>query len=653
MEWGYLFKVLGTFGFGENFIAWIRLLYKSPLAHVNTNRQYSSYFPLFRGTRQGCPLSPLLFALAIEPLAMRLRSSAHLQGVKRASIEHRVSLYADDLLIYITDPVKCANSLIQILDDFGAFSGYKINLQKTVCFPNNSKAKTLTQGQIPFNFSPESFQYLGINVTHSFKGLHKNNIDKLISKVKTDLQKWSKLPLSLAGRVQCIKMNILPRFLFLFQCLPLFLTKTFFKKLDQIILLFVWAGKGARINKSTLQTARQEGGLGLPNFMLYYWAANIQKILSWWYESELDWCKMESLSCHTSSLVALTCSPLPLSVSNYTSNPVILSTLKIWAQFRKYFKLNNLVLLGPLCNNHIFLPSKLDSAFALWKEKGIKSFRDLFSNGTFVDFESLSQRHDLPRTNFFRYLQARSFVKGFCSTFPHLPADLPKILDKPETWIKMMSKLYTGILQANTSPQITAKQGWEKELGIQLPDPWWERAKLQVNSSSSCARLNLIQFKVLHRMHFSKAKLAKIFSGSSEACNRCAFVPADLAHTFWSCSRLTGFWKSFFKIMSEVLGVAITPCPLIAIFGVPSNYPEFRKQGLNVLAFASLIARRRILLHWKLPKPPAEQSWQTDLMSFLKLEKIKFSLRGSTGKFYTTWQPLISYFDNVATTFTV
>ena len=81
------------------------------------------------------PWYPLLFALAIEPLAIRLIISAHLQGVKRGNIEQRVSLYADDLLIYITDPVTCANSLIQILDDFGTFSGYKINLQKTV-FPN-------------------------------------------------------------------------------------------------------------------------------------------------------------------------------------------------------------------------------------------------------------------------------------------------------------------------------------------------------------------------------------------------------------------------------------------------------------------------------------------------------------------------------------
>ena len=129
--------------------------------------------------------------------------------------------------------------------------------------------------------------------------------------------------------------------------------------------------------------------------MFYYWAANIQKILSWWYESELDWCKMESLSCHTSSLVA------------------------------------NFILLGPLCYDHTFLPSKLDSAFTLWKKKGITSFRDLFLNGTFVDFKSLSDKHGLPQSNFFCYLQVHSFVKNHCSTFPSLSADLPTILDRP------------------------------------------------------------------------------------------------------------------------------------------------------------------------------------------------------------------------------
>ena len=102
VEWPYLFSLLKHFGFGNTFISWIRLLYTSPQACVRTNNDYSDYFPLKRGTRQGCPLSPLLFAIAIEPLAVALRSS-QIPGIMRGGVEHKVSLYADDLLLFVSD----------------------------------------------------------------------------------------------------------------------------------------------------------------------------------------------------------------------------------------------------------------------------------------------------------------------------------------------------------------------------------------------------------------------------------------------------------------------------------------------------------------------------------------------------------------------
>lgn len=105
VKWEYLFTVLQKFGFGDNFIKWIHLLYASPQASVHTNNNRSSYFRLGRGTRQGCPLSSLLFALAIEPLSIVLRSSPSLQGVVRSAIEIKLSLYADDLLLYVSNPI--------------------------------------------------------------------------------------------------------------------------------------------------------------------------------------------------------------------------------------------------------------------------------------------------------------------------------------------------------------------------------------------------------------------------------------------------------------------------------------------------------------------------------------------------------------------
>ena len=75
VEWPYLFYTLKRFGFGNILISWMKLLYISPLACVRTKNDFSVYFSLERGTRQDCPLSPLLFAIAIEPLAEALMSS--------------------------------------------------------------------------------------------------------------------------------------------------------------------------------------------------------------------------------------------------------------------------------------------------------------------------------------------------------------------------------------------------------------------------------------------------------------------------------------------------------------------------------------------------------------------------------------------------
>ncbi|KAG1925078.1 hypothetical protein F2P79_025775 [Pimephales promelas] len=81
VEWPYLFFTLEKFGLGEFFIKWVRTLYKDPLSAVITNGRRSDHFSLFRGTRQGCPLSPLLFAIAMEPFAQRIRESDAVSGI--------------------------------------------------------------------------------------------------------------------------------------------------------------------------------------------------------------------------------------------------------------------------------------------------------------------------------------------------------------------------------------------------------------------------------------------------------------------------------------------------------------------------------------------------------------------------------------------
>ena len=163
----------------------------------------------------------------------------------------------------------------------------------------------MPQGLCLFTFPPNGFKYLGVNISHSLKSLHKDNFIKLTENIKSDLQRWHKLPLSLVGRIETIKMNVLPRILFLFQTLPLFLPKSFFKSLDTVILSFIWAGKIPRIQKINLERPKLAGGFALPNMLLYYWAANIQMLKKWCHRPNIIWCVLEANSCTSTSLPAL------------------------------------------------------------------------------------------------------------------------------------------------------------------------------------------------------------------------------------------------------------------------------------------------------------------------------------------------------------
>lgn len=90
VKWGYMFKILEILGFRRTFIRWVQLLYYQPEAIVQTNGYISPYFRLGRGTRQGSPLSPLLFCLALEPLAAAIRQDENFCGIDFAGSVHKL-----------------------------------------------------------------------------------------------------------------------------------------------------------------------------------------------------------------------------------------------------------------------------------------------------------------------------------------------------------------------------------------------------------------------------------------------------------------------------------------------------------------------------------------------------------------------------------
>lgn len=353
---------------------------------------------------------------------------------------------------------------------------------------------------------------------------------------------------------------------------------------------------------------------------------------------------MEAKSCST-SLLALLTAELPLQSSQFTCNPIVISTFKIWSQFRYTFGLQGLSNHSPIHNNHLFLPPSTDTAFSLWQSSGLVRLRDLYTNNVFASFSELSKKFHLPKSHLFRYFQVRNFVKLNSTAFPNTPPNsvIDSILDTPINQKGLISKIYTLISHLDETSIDKIRKNWEEEFGRVIADSDWDSALARVNNSTSCSRLNLIQFKVVHRIYFTNSKLSKIYSNIADTCNRCHMTPADMTHMFWSCPRLHDYWTNIFKHLAQALNMQLTPCAELAIFGVLPDSQMIRRKTKDSIAFASLLARRRILLEWKSPFGPKASLWLKDLMLYLDLEKIKYNLRGTPGKFDSVWGCMISY----------
>ena len=290
----------------------------------------------------------------------------------------------------------------------------------------------------------------------------------------------------------------------------------------------------------------------------------------WLHTPDTDWCHYEATSCISTSLTALVTSSLPVSMSQFTNNPIVINTLKIWFQLRRYFGFKQILSLSPICNNHLFPPAKIDATFSFWRRQGISKFKDMYINCVFASFNDLSQKFGLPRSSLFRYFQARHFLTSHDPNFPILSSmsGLDDMLDSPFNSKRLISRIYDCIASLKTITIAKIRADWADELGEDMEDDMWNCALQRVNDSTSCAKLNIIQFKVLHRTHFSKARLAKIYPNSDASCNRCHHTPANLTHMFWSCPALVTYWSMIFKTISEALNTDFLPNAAVAIFGI-------------------------------------------------------------------------------------
>jgi len=149
----------------------VKAIYDKPTAKIILNGEKLKAFPLRSGTRQGCLVSPLLFNIVLEVLAIAFRGEKEINKIQIRKEDVKLSLFADEMILCIENPKDSIRKLLELISEFSKVAGYKTNTQKSLAFLyiNNEKSERETREPISFTVATKRIKYLGINFPNTQK----------------------------------------------------------------------------------------------------------------------------------------------------------------------------------------------------------------------------------------------------------------------------------------------------------------------------------------------------------------------------------------------------------------------------------------------------------------------------------------------------
>ena len=255
----FLISVLRKFGFGANFIQWIRVLFCNQESCVMNNEHSSGYFKVDSGSRQGDPISAFLFILVLEILFIQVKSNHKIEGVRIFGHEIKISAFADDVTYFLAN-LNSLEELLRLLAMFKLFSSLKVNFEKSdLCGIGAMKGvEGAFCGVKCLNLLSDSIKILGVYFSFSQSLYNNRNYLTVLKSVQEVLNLCSARGLTLAGRIQVFKTICISKILYIsyMNQVPPYIIE----ELKKIQSSFIWKGKKTKIKHSSLIEDFASGG---------------------------------------------------------------------------------------------------------------------------------------------------------------------------------------------------------------------------------------------------------------------------------------------------------------------------------------------------------------------------------------------------------
>lgn len=580
-------------------------------------------------------------------MAQWIRQTKNIKGININGDIHKLALYADDILIYLSTPTTSLPELMTLLEKFGSYAGYKLNIQKTQTLSFKYTPPVTIKDKLNMKWDQKSLKYLGIHLTKEISTLAKVNYDPLLINIKNDIHRWNAVSfLSFSQRIDAIRVNVLPRYLYLFQALPTEIPQTHWSELNKTISRFIWQGKKPRIKLKAVELPKEQGGMALPYFKDYFYAAQTKYLVNLCNPTyQAKWKDIEITLMNDPPLQAILAHKNLGGYIEKTQNLWIKAQLKIWNIIKEEYKLNDKLQIIQWCAYDTeFKPNQMDYRFKSWISKGILTFYSLTEKGLLKDFESLKKEYNLDKSDFYRYLQLRNHFENNIKIKTDLDDSILKIfIDayKGSGSKGIISKLYKGFRSIKPHSTEYVKEKWEKESNsIITVEEWLDICRF----TSKCTNSHMWRefgWKCLMRFFITPKQRAYTTGKNTKCWRLCGSQEPNHWHIFWECPVIKQFWVEVHGVIENILNITLPFQFIVIYFG--SSDIQICKSDKYLLDILIIAAKKAITRHWLLPESPTTQEWLEIVYNIYVMEKITFSLRLQINTFRNIWSKWTDY----------
>uniref|UniRef100_A0A670J9A9 Reverse transcriptase domain-containing protein n=1 Tax=Podarcis muralis TaxID=64176 RepID=A0A670J9A9_PODMU len=637
VAWEFMLKNLEFMEVGQEFLNGIKAIYTDQKARLIVNNVITEDIKISKGTRQGCPLSPLLFIVVLEVLLNAIRQNKQIKGVTVGSNEYKVKAYADDVVLTVEDPRESIKEILDEMEKFGSLAGFKLNKRKTKMIVKNMDQDKIEylQQQTEIEVA-KKVKYLGIWLSNKNIDLYQNNYTPVWKGLKKDMEGWARLKLSFWGRISMVKMMVLPKLLFLFQTIPIIKGTKDFNEWKKVITRYVWEGKKPRIKYKLLTETKERGGFALPDIRLYYEAACICWIKDWIKLEDKELLDLEGVSNRFGWHAYLWCDKKR--VHRGFSNHIFKGPLiEVWERYKNLLEPKTPHWLSPLeimGVKKINMREKWGKYGEMVTKEGGKWKIKPYDQVKMLIYDWL---HYFRINEMFKKEVKERGYEGKKSAFQN------EIIDNDcKNLSRMYKMLLAGTMEGEEVKSVMVQ--WERDFGYNIQPEDWERLWRVNIKFTACTLLKENMMKMLYRWYITPVKLAKMYKVDNK-CWKCKHKEGTLYHQWWVCKKVKGFWEEVYTEMKKMLRYTFVKRPEAFLLGIVGK--DIRKKDCKLFQYAAMAARIVIAQKWKQEEIPRVEEWRTKLIEYAELDKLTGKIRYTKDqKFIEDWKKFVGYLEN-------